>query len=569
MEVMFLVFVLQLMRIIEGISGAEDGTLCSTNACLTLHMERVSFEMASQSCIHKGGTLMSIRERDEEDVMLLLLSQMKRQHLNQSLKLWIGLKLHRGDCVVADSALKGFKWVSGETDSHYSNWVKEPVTTCTEERCATVRYTSVDQKQLEWTAGSCRSPAFYVCKFYFKGWCKPLALLGSGQITYIAPFSEVPQESEMKLFPLGTYATVECSDLTSVFSVCKGTDDIYSWSSPGPFCKAKEGNCNVNNGECEHLCVQDGDVTHCICEEGYYLDEDGLTCKKTDLCDSITCEHQCVVGESGYSCTCPDGLKLDLNQHNCSDIDECQSQICGDHSCINTYGSYSCICNDGYKMMEGKCNDIDECVQSRCEHKCSNSIGSFSCDCTEGFSLSEDGVSCVDINECVSNPCHHQCVNTDGSFLCTCRQGFHMETNSFICAPDVTETSADQANDATLQNFTDIISIDKDELQHQSPHTYTQNPPNLLNVTDGDQQSNISSVTSFFSANYRVIICVLGSVIPLLILIAVTVAIAIFRCTRTQKETKKNTTTDGYCWVSSGMDPRLEKLYESILTDDL
>ncbi|XP_074548686.1 complement component C1q receptor [Halichoeres trimaculatus] len=573
MAVMFVVFVLLLMKIIEGLTGAEHGTLCSSDACLTLHMDRVSFEMASQSCIDKGGYLMSIRDRDEADVLLLLLSQIK--HLDRSLKLWIGLKLHRGDCVLADKALKGFKWVSGETDSHYANWVKEPVTTCTEERCASVQFTSLGQKQLEWTAGSCKTRAFYVCKFYFQGMCKPLALLGSGQITYTAPFSEDPQNSEMELFPFGTFAKIVCGDLKSHFSVCKGADDIYSWTVPGPFCKAKEENCTVNNGKCEHLCFQDADETRCICEEGYILDEDGLTCKKNDLCDSEICEHQCVVGESGYSCKCPDGLRLDVNQHSCSDIDECQSQICEPHLCTNTHGSYSCICKDGYQMIKGECNDVDECAQSRCEHTCSNSIGSFSCGCNEGFSLSEDGFSCVDINECDSNLCHHQCVNTDGSFLCTCQHGFHLETNGVTCSPDYRETSEtpsdDQAEDETQENFTDVLTIHQDELQHQSPQSYTPKPPNLLNVTDSDQQSsNISLVTSFAkTANSRVIICVLGSLIPLLLLVAVTIAIAIFRCSHSQKELKKNTTTDGYCWVSPGLDPRLEKLYESILTDDL
>lgn len=518
---------------------------------------------------------MSIRDRDEEDVLLQLLSQIKRQHLDRPLKLWIGLKLHRGDCVSADKALRGFKWVSGDSDSHYANWVKEPVTTCTEERCASVQYTPLGQKQLGWTAGSCRLPAFYVCKFYFKGMCRPLALLGSGQITYIAPFSEDPQKSEMQSFPFATFAKIVCSDLTSHYSLCNGTDNIYQWTVPGPFCKAKEKNCTVKNGGCEHRCIQNADETLCICEEGYHLDEDGLTCKKKDLCSFETCEHQCVVGESGYSCKCPDGLKLDVNQHNCSDIDECQAQICEPHSCINTHGSYSCRCKDGYTMVEGKCKDIDECVQSKCEHVCSNSVGSFSCVCDKGFTLSEDGFSCVDINECVSNRCHHQCVNTEGNFLCTCQQGFHLETNGFTCSPDVREAPAassdDQGEDGTQENFTDTITVDKDELQHQSPHMYTPKPPNLLNVTDSDQQgNNTSSVTSLDkTVNGRVIICVLGSLIPLLLLVAVTVAIAIFRCSQSQKELKKNTTTDGYCWVSPGLDPRLEKLYESILTDDL
>lgn len=571
MGIMLLIFLLLLISSFEGVSGAEQETLCTTNACFTLHMDRGSFEKARQSCEHNGGYLMTVRDREEEDVLHSLLSQIQRQRQDRPLKFWIGLKLHRGDCVLTDRTLRGFKWVSGEKDSHYSNWEKEPAITCTEERCVRVHYTLSGENQLKWTAGPCKSPTFYVCKFYFKGMCKPLALLGPGQITYTAPFSEEPQRSEMQSFPLGTYANILCSDQQSHYSVCMWMDNVYRWKVPGPFCKTGKQNCAINNGGCEHLCHQDADEVRCFCKDGYNLDEDGLTCSIQDLCRVDTCEHQCVMEESGYSCKCPDGFKLDANQRNCSDIDECQSQNCEHHLCINTHGSYMCACRDGYQMVDGKCSDIDECVQLRCEHGCSNSIGSFSCYCNQGFTLSEDGHSCVDINECVNNRCQFKCVTTVGSFLCTCPQGFHIENDGSTCAPDMIETSAassgDAAEEETQENFTESLTRTTVELQHQSPHTDAP-LPDLVNATQSD--TNTSSVKNFAEAvNSRVLICVLGSVIPLLLLVAVTLAIAIFRCSRTKKEAKKNTTTDGYCWVSSGLDPRLEKLYESILTDDL
>uniref|UniRef100_A0A4W6DIT1 EGF-like domain-containing protein n=1 Tax=Lates calcarifer TaxID=8187 RepID=A0A4W6DIT1_LATCA len=219
----------------------------------------------------------------------------------------------------------------------------------------------------------------------------------------------------MKLFPLGTFADILCSDQQLRDAWCTDADGIYRWT------------------------------------------------------------HQCVMGESGYSCKCPHGFTLDENQRNCSDIDECQSQACEDHLCVNTHGSYRCACKDGFKMVHGKCSDVDECAQQRCDHKCINNIGSFSCYCNEGFVLSVDAHSCVDIDECVSNPCHVTCINTEGSFSCTCPRGFHLEVDGSTCAPDVTESSAassdEPADEKTQETFTESLTRTTVELQHQSPHT--------------------------------------------------------------------------------------------------
>lgn len=568
---MLWIFLLQIINGIEGLSEADHGTLCTSNACLTLHMDKVNFTKATNNCVDNGGHLMTIRDREEEDVVLSLLSQTHRRHQERALRFWIGLKLNSGNCSLADKTLRGFKWVSGEEDSHYSNWGREPDPTCTE-RCVRAQYT-LGQNQLKWIATGCKQSAFYVCKFNFRGMCKPLVLLGPGQINYTVPFSKKPQRNKMQSYPFGTYANIECSDQQFHFALCKSVDNIYQWSEPGPFCKAGKQDCSVNQGGCAHLCHQDGDEVKCSCREGYDLREDGFSCRVKDLCDVDTCEHQCVMGESGFSCRCWHGFELAKNQRNCLDIDECQSQVCEDHFCVNTPGSYTCKCKDGYELIHGKCRDVNECKRSTCEQNCLNNNGSYSCYCNEGFVLSKDGKSCTDIDECISNPCQFTCTNIPGSFMCTCQQGFHLETDGATCAPDMTEAPAalpdNQTEEEMQENFTESLTRTTVELQHQSPHTDPP-PPDLVNVTNSDHGRNTSSSTSFAkTGSSRVIICVLGSVIPLLVLVAVTLAIAMYRCSRSKKEAKKNTTTDGYCWVSSGLDPRLEKLYESILTDDL
>lgn len=573
--IMLLIVLLQLIYCFEGLSGAEHETLCTLDACFTAHMERVSFEKAQQNCRDNGGYLVTQRHRQEEDTLLSLLSLIQREHQDRTLKFWIGLKLQRQKCVLSDQPLRGFEWVSGEKYSYYSNWKKDPVSTCTEERCVRVEFSSTGQSELKWAAGPCRNPSFYACKFYFKGMCRPLTLLGPGQIMYTAPFSNEPEKTELKSFPFGTYAKIVCDDQQMHFPLCRGVGDTYSWNPPGPFCKSGKQSCATNNGGCEHLCHQEGDHAVCSCMEGYDLEADGLTCRLKDLCGPDTCEHECVMGVLGFFCKCPDGFVLSENQRTCTDVNECQSKPCSDHLCINTRGSYTCACKDGYHMVNGECSDIDECRLSNCEHGCSNSVGSFSCHCKEGFVLSTDGFSCVDINECSASRCFAEfiCINTVGSFTCTRPHRFHMEVDMSTPAPRIGMTSVVSSekppDEQKEENFTESLSGTSVELQHQSPHTV---PPlsELVNVTQHDHQSNSSSSTGASqTVNTRVLICVLGSVIPLLLLLAVTLFIAIFRCNRAKKEAKKTTTTDGYCWVSSGLDPRLEKLYESILTDDL
>lgn len=539
-------FLLQLIVSFEGFFGAEHETLCTSNACFTLHMDKVRFNEASEYCSDNGGYLMTVRNQEEEGVLRSLLSQIQTHPLDEAL--WIGLKLHSGNCVLADQSLRGFKWESGDQDSNYSNWEKEPLSTCTE-RCAMIHFTKSGQSQLKWTDKHCKQTAFYACAFYFKGMCRPLALVGPGKITYTAPFSEEPLRSDMQLFPLATYAVISCDDKPphDQPSVCLAMDNTYRWHRPGPFCKTGKRYCETNNGGCEHLCRQDAKEVRCFCREGYDLDEDGLACRVKAVCGVETCEHQCVITESGYSCRCPEGFELEVNQRNCSDVDECKSRACGDRLCLNTHGSYTCECRGGYRMVAGECVDIDECTHTGCEHSCSNSVGSFSCNCNEGFSLSADGHSC------------------------SCPRGSHVDADGSTCAPDVTETSTAPADGPPdeEENFTESLTGTTVELQHQSPHTDA-TFLDLGNDTHGDPGSNTSSVAGFAnSVNFRVIVCVLGSVIPLLLLVAVTLTVVLFRCRRSKKEAKKSSTADGYCWVPSGLDQRLEKLYDSILTDDL
>lgn len=556
---------LELICSFQALFGSQHETLCTSNTCFTFHMEKANFSKAHQSCTNNGGQLMTIRDKHEEDVLQSLLSRIQRESHSKPPAFWIGLKLHKKDCVVHGKPLRGFKWVSGEEDSSYSNWKKNPPLTCTTDRCVMIDYTFSVQDQLKWRARGCGGHAFYACKFYFQGMCQPLALLGPGHISYIAPFSKIPQKSEMNLLPKGTYSEITCSDKQSHYSVCTELSGTFSWTNPGPFCKLEMRSCEINNGGCEHLCQQDGDSVLCSCKDGYDLDEDAFSCRIGDLCRPDTCEYQCVMGVSGFFCRCPHGFHLDANLRTCSDIDECQLQTCEGHECVNTPGSYKCVCRDGYEMLDGECRDIDECKTSTCEHSCLNYAGSFSCSCNAGFALSSDGRSCADVNECMYNLClpGFTCINTIGNFECRDHQ-VNRETTK---EPSTSVAAEGSGDEESHENATQSLTLTTVELQHQSPHVNVAAPV-VINTTDADQHTN-ASASEAKAARSRMLICILGSVVPLLVLVAVTLFIVVYRCSRSKKEVKKNTSADGYCWVSSGLDPRLEKLYESIMTDDL
>uniref|UniRef100_M3ZY11 Complement component C1q receptor-like n=1 Tax=Xiphophorus maculatus TaxID=8083 RepID=M3ZY11_XIPMA len=559
-KAMLLIFLLPLISSLKGSTGAKQEMLCTSKACFVLNMEPVGFHKAQNLCEDDGGYLMTLRDRKEEEDLRSLLSLVEKQHPDQVLKVWIGLKLKKKDCVLPDKPLRGFKWVSGDEDSQYSNWEQEPLVTCTFERCVKVVYTFSVQDQLKWTQGVCRKEASYACKFYFQGMCPSLVLQGPGKIVYESIFLKQPLKTELKLLPYGTRAGVFCGGQETTSSQCIKLDGAYVWSPPGPFCKPETQNCQKNNGGCAQECRQEGGAVRCSCREGWELEEDGFSCRITDLCQPDTCEHTCVTGQAGVSCRCPSGFRLSEDQRNCSDVDECLSQACHNGGCVNTPGSYRCVCGDGFRLTGGECRHVNECDGAVCEHGCVNTGGSFSCLCQQGFRVSGDGLSCVDVDECAGDPCPRllTCINTVGSFSCSKLETRETVTSASSQSP---VTSAAPAEDRRTHR----TAV---ELQHRSPHTEAP-LPELVNVTD--QIGNRSPVSAEdASARNRVLICVLGSVVPLLALVALTLFIAIFRCSRSKTEVKKKkSTADGYCWVSSGLDPRLEKLYESILTDDL
>ncbi|XP_048869712.1 adhesion G protein-coupled receptor E1-like [Brienomyrus brachyistius] len=147
---------------------------------------------------------------------------------------------------------------------------------------------------------------------------------------------------------------------------------------------------------------------------------------------------QMAVGSS----SCPFGQER--FQGKCKDVNECIQYpgICGmNASCSNTEGNYYCKCDDGFvstsktdtfTAVSGFCIDRNECLDviGICgpNAKCQNTIGSYYCSCLDGYSLKVDqNIYCTDINECLvdSSICGKlgMCRNEDGGYRCQCNNG--------------------------------------------------------------------------------------------------------------------------------------------------
>lgn len=104
----------------------------------------------------------------------------------------------------------------------------------------------------------------------------------------------------------------------------------------------------------------------------------------------------------------------------CTDIDECLNNThnCNEgFACYNTKGSF--ICSD-----INECSNFDnDCSK---DADCLNLDGYYNCVCKEGFQ--GDGKNCVDIDECEENidDCSDdaKCINKSGFYICSCNNGF-------------------------------------------------------------------------------------------------------------------------------------------------
>lgn len=203
----------------------------------------------------------------------------------------------------------------------------------------------------------------------------------------------------LNVIQVNTFSDLHAQIDNIIAKVCESIDDVNE--------------CLVDNGGCEHLCVNTYTAFYCECNSGWTLSADTTSCVDVNECtdDNGGCSDTCVNSPGSYSCACPPGRITSGNGKTCVD-DSCFGNNQCQHTCVNVVdGEFFCQCNNGYTLNEDglTCADVNECFVDNggCEGTCNNTLGSYVCICPEGMALRQDahtcGVQCYTCNRALSN----------------------------------------------------------------------------------------------------------------------------------------------------------------------
>ncbi|KAM4632911.1 thrombomodulin-like [Polymixia lowei] len=438
----------------EGV--APNNGYCIGNQCFAVFQDVTDFTMAQNRCRKHDGHLMTVRSSVSHDTLLLLLGGILGQF-------WVGLHLLSG-CPDAHTDLRGFQWVTGDSQSDFYNWAVFH-NSCSPQCVLVSKY-----DDFRWNPESCsKQAAGFLCEYNFKNPCKRLDVERDEIVKYTVVYGF--EGDDVRELPQGSVAVRRPSEATYICFA-------------GQWMKAPW-NCEINNGGCEYKCVEDAQhAPVCVCPTGHDVNPDNnVTCEviKHDPCASLRCEQACYHHNDSYTCTCEHGFELAADGRTCRDVNNCiDSRQCpGDnYRCVNTVGGFQCVCKRGYRSVGGDCVDVDECADAPCEHTCENKPGGYECSCFDGYRVipntpnkcelhcgreecraecdpndelechcpagyvadqRQDKVFCVDINECVMDYCDQGCKNTYGGYVCSCSDGYTL-VGQYKCVKDEVDT---------------------------------------------------------------------------------------------------------------------------------
>lgn len=473
-----------------GRTGAmqPNNGYCIGSQCFVVFQSPRDYESAQTDCAARNSHLMTVRSSVSHDILPLLLG-------NFTGRFWIGLR-RTSACPDAAAELRGFQWVTKDSESDFSNWAPSFDSSCSSHSCISVSQRS----DFKWTQDPCGGEADgFLCEYAFTEPCKGLVVAAGESVIYWTPFGFVGED--LVSLPPGSIAT-RMPDETK--SVCFSEQWLQApW------------NCEIQEGGCEYKCATDpNNVPSCYCPPGQAVNpQNKVTCEAVaaDPCLPLGCQHTCYKDGGSYACICDHGFQLASDGRSCVDFNDCldERQCPGENFvCVNIVGGFQCVCENGFRMSGDLCVDVDECASAPCEHDCTNTAGSYRCSCFEGFKEDPEspdkcklhcgkmecpaecdpndryqcncpdgyivderdtGVFCVDIDECSSFYCDQLCKNTFGSYVCSCSPGYTL-VNQYKC-----EISEDDYEGSTMAS---------------TPYTFSTSP-----VPDPEPTKSPSGVT--------------------------------------------------------------------------
>lgn len=234
----------------------------------SIHLTNLSFMEAQNYCT-PGGFLADLKS--EAEIAEIQKAIWDKNNKTATL-FWIGLKKKKGQCADNKTPLKGFRWTAN--DGEYFNnikWKKEPMDTCTGERCGLllVEYSDSGMKISGLGDAACKQRYPFICKRNFNLTCPSPFILGTHDI--IEPLND----------PYTRHIT--CS--SGVEFTLKCSNNLF-WNVEGD-----------ENSDVSQLCLQ--------CNSGYRRDASG-NCVDINECQaSNPCKHTCLNTDGSYKCFCP------------------------------------------------------------------------------------------------------------------------------------------------------------------------------------------------------------------------------------------------------------------------